>query len=75
MDDVFSKLLDLLYDMPKTALSEIEDFVDTFYKEVTSLPDVDDGAERTIKITCSLSTSNTEEINEEIANLSLKLIM
>ena len=75
VDDVFSKLLDLLYDMPKTALSEIEDFVDTFYKEVTSLPDVDDGAERTIKITCSLSTSNTEEINEEIANLSLKLIM
>lgn len=75
VDDVFSKLLDLLYDMPKTALSEIEDFVDTFYKEVTSLPDVDDGAERTIKITCSFSTSNTEEINEEIANLSLKLIM
>ena len=73
--DVFIKLIDLLYDMPKTALSEIEDFVDTFYKEVTSLPDVDDSAERTIKITCSLSTSNTEEINEEIANLSLKLIM
>ena len=75
VDDVFTKLLELLYDMPKTALKEIEEFVETYYKEVTSLPDVDDGADHKINVTCSLTTANTEEINEEIENLNTKLFM
>ncbi|MBR5202709.1 MAG: hypothetical protein IKW45_05545, partial [Clostridia bacterium] len=74
VDDVFSKLIVLLYDMPKSALEQIEEFVNTFYKEVTELPSIDDGIERDIKVTCVLDIGNTAEINEEIQNLCIALL-
>lgn len=75
VDDVFSKLLGLLYDMPKTALKEIEEFVETYYEEVMTLPDVDDGGNHKIKVVCTLTAANTEKINEEMENLYMKLSM
>ena len=74
VDELFTKLLTLLYDMPKIVLEQIEEFVNTYYKEVTSIPDVDDGVDREIKVTCVLDTGNTSEINEEIQNLSIALL-
>ncbi|MBQ9841981.1 MAG: DUF4062 domain-containing protein [Clostridia bacterium] len=74
VDDVFQKLLSLLYDMPKDALNQIEAFVNEYYKAVTALPESDDGCDHSITITCALSVSNTEEINEEILSLHRKLI-
>jgi len=75
VDDVFLRLISLLQDMPKTALDGIEKFVETYYKEVTTLPDADDGIEHNIKVTCCLPAGNTEAINSEIENLSIKLLM
>ena len=75
VDNVFSKLLGLLYDMPKTALKEIEEFVETYYEKVMSLPDVDDGGNHKINVVCTLTAANTEKINEEMENLYMKLSM
>lgn len=72
-DEIFKKLLDLLYDLPKSALSAIDEFVEDFYKQITSIPDVEDNIERNIKLKITLDNSNLEEINEEIVRLTALL--
>ena len=39
-------------------------------KAGNSIPDVDDHAQRTIKVSCELSEANTKEINEEILKIN-----
>ena len=73
VDEKYTRLLDLLYNLPSSALKSIDHFVNQLYNEVMSLPDVDDNVTRSIKITCSLDGANTSEINEEINRLLITM--
>lgn len=68
-DDVFKQLLQLLYELPKSMLARINDFVNRMYMEITNLPDVDDNIKREIKLSCVLDEANTDAINEEMERL------
>ena len=68
-DEVFTQLLKLLYELPKSMLTQMDNFVDRLYAEITNLPDIEDGVKREIKLTCVLDEANTGEINEEIERL------
>ena len=74
-DERFDKLLGLLYEMPKSALRSIDDFVDELHKKYAFLPDTDDGVQRNIAINCVLDESNLPEINEEIQRVGELLIL
>lgn len=69
VDSIFDHLLELLYKLSESPLNKIEQFVHDIYKEFTAIPDVDDGEERKISVSCVLDESNTEEINKEIENI------
>lgn len=69
-DDVFNNLLCLLYELPKSILAQMDNFVEKLYCEITSLPDVEDSVERKINVSCVLDGANTAEINAEINRLS-----
>lgn len=69
VDDNFSRLVNLLHETPIFVLTKLDEFVNSFYKEITNLPDVDDGIERCISIKCVLNIGNTKEISNEIENL------
>ena len=73
VDEEFIYLLQLLYELPKSALDGIDNFVNRLYNEITSIPDVYDNVERNICLTCTLDKSNTDEINAEIERLILLL--
>ncbi len=68
-DITFDYLLELLYKLPQSALDSIEAFISKIYDEFTMLPDIDDGVEKTIELTCKLDESNTEEINQEMQRI------
>ena len=68
-DDLFTPLLNLLYDFPKQALNELDRFVDEMYAQFTGLPDVDDGIARKIKLNVTFDSSNLDEVNAEIARI------
>ena len=68
-DDLFTPLLNLLYDFPKQALNELDRFVDEMYDQFTGLPDVDDGIARKIKLNVTFDSSNLDEVNAEIARI------
>ncbi len=68
-DDMFKKLLQLLYEFPKSTLTQMDDFVDRIYMEIMSLPDVEDDVKRKIKLSCVLDESNTDAINAEIERI------
>lgn len=72
-DSIFDHLLQLLYELPKSALAQIDDFVNRVYYELTNLPDIDDNIPRQISLSCNLEASNTEEINAEIKRISRQL--
>ena len=72
-DKVFKKLLQLLYELPKSILAKMDDFVDRMYTEITSIPDINDNIERKIVLSCVLDEANTDAINEEIERLRKKL--
>ena len=69
-EDHFSQLLELLYELPKSALNSIDEFIDRIYEEMTNLPDKDLGIQKTISITCKLETPNISEITAEMDRLS-----
>lgn len=68
-DDVFNELLQLLYELPKSMLAQIDDFVDRMYMEITNLPDVECEVKREINLSCVLDEANTEAISVEIERL------
>lgn len=74
VDEEFNRLIHLLYNFPQSALVTIDDFVDRLYSEITRLPDVYDGVERHISLTCALDESNSNEINAEIERLTALLL-
>lgn len=69
VNEIFKPLLTLLFEMPVFTLKKIDEFVDSVYKQITTLPEVDDGEKRNINISCTLDVSNTEEINQEIERI------
>lgn len=73
VDEEFIHLIQLLYELPKLALDEMDNFVNRLYSEITSIPNVYDNVERNICLTCTLDKSNTDEINAEIERLILLL--
>ena len=72
-DSIFDHLLQLLYELPKSILAQMDDFVNRVYFEFTNLPDIDDNTPRQINLSCTLEASNTEEINAEIKRISRQL--
>ena len=66
MDESCDRLLDLLYELPKIALGQIDDFVNELYSQIISLPDKDDGGERTINLTCKLDGFDADELTKEL---------
>ena len=70
VDDRFSYLLQLLYELPISSLNKIDAFVDEVYREITSLPDVDDHLPRQLSLQCRLDGGNTDAINAEIERLA-----
>ena len=68
-DETFAQLLQLLYDLPKSILMQIDDFVEKMYTEIIHIPDVDDHVKRNIKLSCVLDISNLDEVNAEINRL------
>lgn len=71
VDERYSHLLELLYALPMSALNSIDDFVNRLYNEMTSIPDVDDGKERRINLTCTLGIDNLNALMEEINRLTI----
>ena len=69
VDEKFETLLTLLYDFPKAALHDIDRFVEDFYNQIMSIPDVNDHVARSIRIHVTLSRSNVDNINAEIMRL------
>lgn len=69
-DEIFETLLNLIYDLPKSALKSIDDFVENLYKQITDIPDMDDGVERNINLNITLDKSNLDEINVELHRLT-----
>ena len=70
VDNVFDHLLELFYAFPQSALNSIDDFVNRLYTEITGIPNVADGIEKTISLKLSLDGSNSEEIQNEIKRLT-----
>lgn len=68
-DEVFKQLLKLLYELPKSILTQMDNFVNELYVEITNLPDIEDDVKREIRLSCVLDEANTEAINEEIERL------
>jgi len=68
-DKVFQQLLKLLYELPESMLAQMDNFVDRLYREIISIPDVEDNIKREIKLSCVLDKANTNAINAEIERL------
>lgn len=69
VDEELTTLVDLLYRMPNQTLNDIENFISEINNKFFSLPDIDDGKEYNIKITCTLHDPNTQEINDEMERI------
>lgn len=69
-DENFETLLNLLYDLPKSAMRDIDRFVEDMYNQIMSIPDVEDDIERNIKLHIVLDDSNLGEINAELSRLA-----
>ena len=68
-NEVFKQLRELLYELPKSMFTQIDNFVDRLYIEITNLPDIEDDVKREIKLSCVLDEANTEAITDEIKRL------
>lgn len=56
----------MLYELPKSILTKMDDFVDRLYVEITSLPDIEDDVKCEIKLPYILNEVNVKVINAEI---------
>lgn len=68
-DEMFAKLLQLMYELPGYVMKQIDEFVNKTYSDIISLPDINDGIERRISAKCVLNIANMDEINRELARL------
>lgn len=72
-DDMFNKLLDLLYELPKSALNSIDGFVEKLFDQITSIPDLDDKVQRKVDLHIVLDEANSAEISAEIERITVLL--
>lgn len=68
-DEMFAKLLQLMYELPGYVMKQIDEFVNKTYSDIISLPDINGGIERRISAKCVLNIANMDEINRELARL------
>lgn len=68
-DEVFDKLLQLLYELPGHVMKQIDDFISCFCDDILSIPDVYDDVPRHISAKCVLDIANMDEINRETERL------
>ena len=68
-DEVFKRLLKLLYELPKSILIQMDNFVNKLYSEITNLLDIEDGVTRKIELSCVLDEANTGAIDKEMERL------
>lgn len=68
-DEMFSQLLQLMYELPGYVMKQIDEFINKTYNDIISIPDVNDGIERHITAKCVLDIANMDEINRELARL------
>lgn len=68
-DETFKNLLKLLYELPKSILNDMDNFIEELYIKITNLPDVDDNIQHDIKLSCKLKEINIEPINKEIKKI------
>ena len=73
MDESCDRLLELLYELPKDALTQIDDFVNELYTQIISLPEKNDGGKRTINLVCKLDGFNDDELTEELNYVDSKI--
>ncbi len=69
-EEVFNKLLSMLSELPGFVMSQIDQFVEKVFNEITGLPDIEDGIKRKISLKCVFDVANTDEINKEIKYLT-----
>lgn len=69
-DEMFAKLLQLMYELPGYVMKQIDEFINKTYNDIISIPDVNDGIERHITAKCVLDIANMDEINRELARLA-----
>ena len=69
-DEIFDNLLHLLYELPKSSLDKIDNFVEDLYNKFTCIPDTETTINEKIVLNCTLDAGNTEEINAEIIRIS-----
>lgn len=72
-DDMFNKLLDLLYEFPQSALNSIDNFVEKLFDQITCIPDFDDKVQRKIDLHIVLDEANSSEICAEIERITALL--
>ncbi len=72
-DDIFSKLLDLLYELPKSALNSIDGFVEELFNQITCIPDHDDEVQCKVDLNIVLDEANVAEITAEIERITVLL--
>ena len=72
-DQVFQKLLQLLYELPSSVTTNLDEFINRVYDEIIDLPDAGDNVKRKLTLTCTLDNANINEINDEIQRLSTVL--
>jgi len=72
-DDIFNKLLDLLYELPKSALNSIDGFVEKLFDQIICIPDLDDKVQRKVDIKIVLDEANFAEISAEIERITIQL--
>ena len=69
-DEIFNTLLQLLYELPKSSLDKIDNFVEDLYNKFTCIPDTETTINEKIILNCTLDGANTEEINAEIMRIT-----
>lgn len=74
VDERFIRLANLLHETPIYIMTKLDEFVNNLYKEITNIPDIHDGVERHISLSCVLDIGNTNEVNNEIKRLSKTLL-
>lgn len=66
----YTRLLALMYELPKSAMDSIDEFVNRLYDEITSIPDEDDGQKRNISLICTIGIANQDALMKEIGRLT-----
>ena len=70
-DNIFSQLLQLLYEFSKSVLQQMDTFVTEMCEGIMAIPDVSDGKKRQLKFVLEIKV-DTEAMDKEIENLIME---